>query len=201
MNTVPEDLGFGQVMKEVPLDPNVILSAEFEYAAQAAFQANEDRIKVFSYYLATAGTLFAAVVLLDIDRAEHLGILSLLLGGLVALGVSSFLQLAKLRLAWIDSVRAMSRIKQHYIEVLHDTAFARSFHWGSETIPPADKKWTIAFLVALTMAFINSVSLGGMVTMFSLVIGGDLWWIQGSAVGILALMTHLVIWSCVCRER
>ncbi len=59
-------------MNEGKLDPNEILSREFEYAAQTALQAYEDRARVFNYYLATAGTLIAGVVLLDLNNSTHL---------------------------------------------------------------------------------------------------------------------------------
>ena len=37
-----------------PLDVNEILIAEFNYIANTAFQANEDRARVSNYYLMTA---------------------------------------------------------------------------------------------------------------------------------------------------
>ena len=81
------------------LDPNEILSREYEYDAQTAIQANEDRVRVFNYYLATAGTLLAASVFAKLDNSSYLGIFSLVIGGLACLGFIFVLKLIKLRVA------------------------------------------------------------------------------------------------------
>jgi hypothetical protein len=54
--------GSRQDPKQGLIDPNAILSNEFCYIAQTAFQANEDRAHVAQYYLVTAGTLLAALL-------------------------------------------------------------------------------------------------------------------------------------------
>ena len=49
------------------LDPNTILIAEFEYTTQPAFQANEDRARVSSYYFVTAAALVAAIFGVNVE--------------------------------------------------------------------------------------------------------------------------------------
>jgi hypothetical protein len=44
------------------LSQDVILIAEFEYIAQVAFQANEDRARLTNFYLVTLGSFIAAIV-------------------------------------------------------------------------------------------------------------------------------------------
>jgi hypothetical protein len=183
------------------LDPNEILSREFEYAAQTAFQANEDRIRVFNYYLATAGTLIAAVALADLTkRTDLMAGFSLLFGGLAILGVVSFLKLAKLRLAWTDSVRAMCQIKEYYIQMCDEVQLERAFRWKMETIPPVGKKWTVALLMALSIGLLSSASAGGAVFLWGLAATGRSWIVQSVLMGLLSLAGQLVIWGRLCRD-
>ena len=42
------------------LDATAVLTAEFEYVAQSAFQANEDRARVTNFYIVSVGSLVAA---------------------------------------------------------------------------------------------------------------------------------------------
>lgn len=181
------------------LDPNEILSHEFDYAAQTAFQANEDRVRVFNYYLATAGTLIAAVVLADLTNSAHLIVFGLVLSGLAILGLMSLLKLAKLRLAWIDSVRAMCQIKKYYVQMCDEVDLSRAFRWTTETIPSAGKKWTVAFLMALTITLLNSASMGGAVLFWGLLATGRLWIIESVLAGLLSLVGQLVVWFRLCR--
>jgi hypothetical protein len=194
-----EQVTTGQVRCEGKLDPNEILSREFDYAAQTAFQAHEDRVKVFNYYLATAGTLIAAVVLADLTNRTHLVVFVLLFGGLAILGFMSLLKLAKLRLAWSDSVRAMCQIKEYYVQMCDEVQLARAFRWTMETIPPVGKKWTVAFLIALTIGLLNSASAGGVVLLWGLAVMGRLWIIQSVLAGLCSLVGQLVVWFCICR--
>lgn len=188
-------------MCERKLDPNEILSREFDYAAQTAFQAHEDRVSVFNYYLATAGTMIAALVLADLTNSTHLAVLGLLFGGLAILGFVSLLKLAKLRLAWADSVRAMCQIKEYYIQMCDEIQLTRAFRWKMETIPPLGKKWTVAFLIALAMDFLSSASVGGAVLFWGLAVAGKLWIIRSVLVGLVSLAGQLVVWCLLCRGR
>lgn len=183
------------------LDPNEILSREFEYAAQTAFQAHEDRVKVFNYYLATAGTLVASVVVVDLTNStDLLAVFGLLFAGLAILGFVSFLQLMKLRLAWTDSVRTMCQIKEYYVQMCGEVQLAGAFRWTIETIPPVGKKWTVAFLMSLTIALLSSACAGGAVLLWGLVARGRLWIIQSIVAGLLSLAGQLAAWFCLCRD-
>jgi hypothetical protein len=181
------------------LDPNEVLSREFEYAAQTAFQAHEDRVRVFNYYLATMGTLIAAAILVDLTNRMHLTVLGVMFGGLTALGFMSLLKLAKLRLAWIDSVRAMCQIKEYYMRVCNEIELMGAFRWTTTTIPPAGKKWTVAFLMAATMALLNSACASGVLLVWGLATAGEIWVNRGVLAALLSLAGQLVVWLCVCR--
>ena len=47
-----------------------LLTAEYDYIAQTAFQANEDRARVSTYYVVTFGTLVGALFSLQIGNAS-----------------------------------------------------------------------------------------------------------------------------------
>jgi hypothetical protein len=181
-------------MCERKLDSNEILAREFDYAAQVAFQAHEDRVRVFNHYLATTGTLIAAVVLGDLTNRTHLAIIGLMLGGLAILGFMSFLKLAKLRLAWIDSVHAMCQIKEHYMKTCEEAYLMRAFRWTKQTIPPVGKKWSVAFLMAFTICILNSTSLGGVVFFWGLAATSRFWIIQSVLAGLFGFAGQLVLW-------
>ena len=44
------------------LDSNEMLQQEFKYISQTAFQANEDRSRVTSFYFVSVGSLVAAII-------------------------------------------------------------------------------------------------------------------------------------------
>jgi len=96
------------------LDADNLLSSEYEYIAQSAFQANEDRARVSTYYVVTFGTLVAALFSLQIDNDAlgnlHRALVVVFLT-LSLFGLSTLLQLVRLRQAWIESVRALNQIK------------------------------------------------------------------------------------------
>jgi hypothetical protein len=182
------------------LDPNEILSREFDYAAQTAFQAHEDRIRGFNYYLATAAMLIATVVVGDVaSSTDLLVVLSLLSGGLAILGVMSLLELTRLRLAWTDSVRAICQIKEYYVQMCAEAQLRRAFRWKTETIPPVGKKWSVAFMMALTMSSLNSASVSTAVLLGSLAATDRLGTIQNVLAGLLVLAGQLVVWFRICR--
>jgi hypothetical protein len=183
------------------LNPNDILTREFEYAAQTASQANEDRARMFLYYLATAGTLVATVVAVDLtgDQALLL-VFALLFAGLGVLGTVSFLQLIKLRLAWIESARAMCQIKEFYIRVHGQIQLEDAFRWRMATIPAAGQKWTVAFLMAVVTALLSSVCIGAAVLLVGWGWRDRPWTAAGTIAGLLAFAGQLVLWFWLCRD-
>ncbi len=78
------------------------LSAEYDYIAQTAFQANEDRARVSTFYIVTFGTLIAALFSLQVDNIAldniHRALVVVFLT-LTLFGLSTLLQLVRLRQA------------------------------------------------------------------------------------------------------
>src|SRR5512136_929916 len=95
------------------LDPNDILIAEYNYIAQTAFQANEDRARVSNYYFVTAAAVIGAILSAKLEAGSAPGVyfgFSGLFFILSLVGLTILLQLARLRTAWQDSARAMNVI-------------------------------------------------------------------------------------------
>jgi hypothetical protein len=144
-------------------DPNSILIAEFEYIAQTAFQANEDRARVSNYYLVTVAAAVAAIVGAKIENTTPLGIyagFSALFIVLSAYGAFTLLQLARLRSAWVESARAMNQIKDYYIHKYPEAKLAEAFAWTSNSIPAPNKGKSVAFLLALSVMVIDAFTAG-----------------------------------------
>lgn len=136
------------------LDPKDLLIAEFNYIADNVFQANEDRARVSSYYFVTAAAVVAAIVGVKLDSAS-VGVywgLALMFAVLSAIGLFTLLQLARLRIAWNDSVKAMNRVMKYYIEHASANDLPDAFEWYQpNTIPSPDRVRSKAFLLALSV--------------------------------------------------
>lgn len=141
------------------LNANDILMAEFNYAMQTASQANEDRVKVFSFVIANVGTFIAAVLLPILNADINIIIFGFIFLILSLLGVFSVFQLTRLRLAWIDSVKTMNKIKDFYINNLPKLNLTEAFRWKTGTIPQVNKVNSLAFLLTITIIFLDSFSL------------------------------------------
>ena len=95
-----------------------IITAEFGYVAQTAFQANEDRARAWQYFFVTFATLIAALLSTQvegIDQRQLYLTFVVIFTLLAVLGVITILQLVRLRQAWLESVRAMNQIKERLV--------------------------------------------------------------------------------------
>ena len=89
----------------VPLEFDELLAAEYNYIAQPAIQAHEDRARVSSFYLIAVGSLLAAIFGTQLfDPGFYSRTVNLMFSGLfillTLLGTSTIMQLARLRAAW-----------------------------------------------------------------------------------------------------
>jgi hypothetical protein len=148
-------------MYEKKLDPNLILTAEFEYISQTAAQANEDRARVTSFYFVSVGSLVAAILGTQfsggLSTLVYLAFAGLFLL-LTILGGLTIAQLARLRLAWRNSALAMNKIKEYYIAQHKELASA--FAWQTATLPKAYTANSIANLMAVEVALLGSITFG-----------------------------------------
>ncbi|MDP1548154.1 MAG: hypothetical protein Q8L87_19245 [Anaerolineales bacterium] len=146
------------------LNTDEILKAEYNYIANTVFQANEDRSRVTSFFLVTIGSLAAAIpgTILSEDNLQGA---SLAFAGLflilTILGALTLAQLARLRAAWHESAQAMNVIKDFYIK--HNKEIEPAFKWRLKTLPPTDKPFSIANLMAVEVALLSAVTSAAMV--------------------------------------
>ena len=139
-----------------------MLIAEFEYITQAAFQVSEDRAKVSQFYVLTVASFVAAIFGNQIQNANQqvLDVVFTVLFAVLTLnGLVTLLHLIQLRIAWLDSVTAMNKIKSYYIETHPDsTAFGDAFIWKG--LPKPFKSWSISFLLAVQTAVLSALTFG-----------------------------------------
>jgi hypothetical protein len=141
------------------LNSDEILKSEYNYIANTVFQANEDRSRVASFYFVTVGSLVAAI-LGTLFSEDDLQGASLAFAGLflilTILGALTLAQLARLRAAWHESAEAMNVIKEFYIK--HNKEIEPAFKWRAKTLPPTDKRFSIANLMAVEVTLLSAVT-------------------------------------------
>ncbi len=154
-----------------PLEVEELLEAEFEYIAQTAFQANEDRARVSSFYLLAVGSLVAALLSTQWlgagfnPRSLTLAFSALFLV-LTLLGTLTTLQLARLRAAWYEAMLAMNRLQEYWIQRAPDRNLKSAFRWNASTLPPAYKTNSISFYQTLEVALLSGLTFGAAVYFF-----------------------------------
>lgn len=159
------------------LNTDEILKAEYNYIANTVFQANEDRSRVASFYFVTVGSLVAAI-LGTVFSADNIKNFSLAFSGLflilTLLGALTLAQLARLRAAWHESVQAMNQIKDYYIK--HNKEIEPAFKWRLKTLPPTDKPFSIANLMAVEVSMLSAITITAAFYFLFLTLGAIEWW-------------------------
>lgn len=159
-------------MSETEFDPNEILVAEYEYIAQTAFQANEDRARVTTFYLVSVGSLVGALVGTNPETAEiTLWAFAGLFLFLSSFGVLTLYQLIRLRGAWFESISAMNQIKDFAIENTSNLQLEKAFRWRTSTMPASYKPGSVAFLLALQVSMLGTITFGVAVYYIGLALG------------------------------
>lgn len=140
--------------------PDEMLQGEYKYIANTAFQANEDRSRVTSFYFVSVGSFVAAIVGTQMEtqsRTVSFAFFALFLV-LSIMGALTIAQLARLRAAWHESVEAMNQIKEYYIK--HHPEIEPAFKWRGGSIPKTNKPYSIANLIAVEVALLSSLTTG-----------------------------------------
>ncbi len=178
---------------KVKLDSDEILRAEFDYIAQTAFQANEDRARVTSFYFVSVGSLVAAILgtqFAEDDLRSVSVAFSVLFLALTALGGLTIAQLARLRAAWHESAEAMNQLKDFYIQQRPEIEPA--FKWRLATLPPTDKAYSIANLLAVEVSLLGSLTAAAAVYFLLNSFGKVAWWgwLLSAAFGAVGYLAH-----------
>lgn len=176
------------------LNDDEMLQAEFKYINQNAFQANEDRSRFSSYYFVTVGSFVAAVLGSPSVLGQQTVALAffVLFIVLTVMGTFTLAQLARLRAAWHESVEAMNQIKNFYIK--NNPNIKPAFKWLDKQVPPTDKPYSIANLIAMEVATLSSLTTGTGVY-FLLFALGDINTISWLIIFASAILGYIAQWA------
>ncbi len=157
-----ERAGLPALTRDSTLRAENIMLEDFTYASTTAYQAMEDRARMFSFYLTLVGVLIGGLGLfsqLGSAVAPYLPIVAIALLGLAGvLGSVFFIKLIRLRQANRESLIAMNKLKEYYIELFKDRlpGLGEAFRWRLMTIP-GEKIGNVTFLVCYTVAVVASL--------------------------------------------
>jgi len=156
------------------LSRDEILRAEYDYIANTVFQANEDRSRSTSFYLLTFSSFIAAIVSYQLDKSlsgnwVDWGFFALF-SVLAVMGLLTVMQLARLRAAWYESVRAMNQIKDYYIQ--YNEGLEAAFAWRGGTAKKF--KWrSVGFMLVAQVAILGGAALGAAIFFFVRAVSGN----------------------------
>jgi len=182
-----------------PVELDELLAAEFDYIAQTAIQAHEDRARVSSFYLVAVGSFVAAMFgtqFLDLNSPSKT--INIMFGGLFALltllGTSTVLQLARLRAAWYESALAMNQLKEYMVS--ENKNLARAFRWQTDTLPSKYKANSVSYYQAIEVALISGLMLGAAIFFFQRAFFsiGLIHWMISVLMGALTFYIQLAIY-------
>jgi len=188
--------------KTESLNPNDILTAEFEYIAQCAFQANEDRARVSTFYLVASGSFIAAILGFQFDHIRTPALywaFSVFFSILSAAGFLTLLQLVRLRKAWIYGAKAMNRIKDFYQNSLNQPDLKQALLWNDGNLPRAFKMWSVSHLMAIQVTIMSSLLLGAAVMFIGLACMYKCW-IIAICTGVVYLAFQLFLYWFMLRK-
>jgi len=177
-----------------------LLAAEFSYIAQTAMQAFEDRSRVSSFYLIAVGSLIATLFGAQfLEAGEMTQNVKLMFSGifllLTLLGLSTVVQLARLRSAWYESMMAMNQIKDFAIK--QNPELGNAFRWKTSTLPAKYKSGSVSSNQALEVSLIGGLMFGA--TVFFLQYAffplGILTWLISLFFGILSISVQMTVYK------
>jgi hypothetical protein len=182
-----------------PVELDELLAAEFEYIAQTAIQANEDRARVSSFYLIAVGSLVAAMFSTQFFDPNFFSptinlMFSALFVLLTLLGASTVMQLARLRAAWYESMLAMNQLKEYMVE--QNETLIRAFRWTTGTLPPKYKKNSVSYYQALEVALISGLMFSTAIFFLMQAFGSMtlLHWAVSVALGLTSISLQLLLY-------
>lgn len=194
-----------EIKQPEQIDVTKLLIAEFKYLATTAFQNNEDRARVSQFFFVTFGTFIAAILtsqIINISQRQIYWAFMIAFCLICIFGGLTIYQLSRLRLAWLESVKAMNQMK--------DTAMKQHpelqdfFRWTSETIPPNFNLNSVGFILAVMVALLSGLALGSAVAFGSLAQGSAMvpWGISvGTGVVTILIMLSVCYWLPLSRAQ
>lgn len=189
------------------LKADSILAAEFEYIAQSAFQTNEDRAKVSTFYVLTVGSFLAAMLGLQTDllQTQFIYLAFTILFAILSLNAAlTLLQLVRLRQAWYDSALAMNQIKDYYVRNLDGLSLDGAFRWRQTTMPVKFKPWSVSFLMALQVTILGGAAVGATLVFAGLALlpSTNNWlWVLAGFVGLIYAVDLIGLYWYLLRDK
>jgi 8-oxo-dGTP pyrophosphatase MutT (NUDIX family) len=151
---------------DATLKLDAMLLEEFNYAGVTAYQANEDRARMFNLYLLVVGVLasgLGAIYQLGDKVGPYSAPLALALLVVTGiLGIAFFMKLIRLRQAFRESLLSMSTVKEYYIKQFAPQVpdVHTAFRWRLGTIVPGESFGTVTFVICATVALLGSLCFG-----------------------------------------
>jgi hypothetical protein len=186
--------------KPLPLDFDELLAAEYDYIAQTAIQAHEDRARVSSFYLIAVGSLLAAMFGTQLfDPGFYSRAVNLMFGGLfillTLLGTSTILQLGRLRAAWYESALAMNQMKDFMVS--ENRNLIKVFRWNTDTLPPKYKTSSVSYYQAFEVALIGGLMFGAAIFFLqqAFILISLLNWISSAIAGLSIIYLQLRVYK------
>lgn len=186
--------------KQNPIELDELLAAEYNYIAQTAAQAFEDRARISSFYLIAVGSLIAALFgtqLFEDDQFTQP--VQLMFGGLflflTLLGTSTVMQLAQLRSAWYESMMAMNQLKDFAMQ--QNPELVNAFRWKTSTLPAKYKSGSVSTYQALEVSLLGGLMFAAS-TFFlqqALIPVTILTWLLCAVFGALAVYIQMTIYK------
>ena len=179
-----------------------IVIAEYNYIAQTAFQANEDRARYSQFFLTTFGAFIAA--LFSIGRAgggpELYGLFAVLFVFLALFGALTTYQLVLLRRAWLGSVKALNHLKTKAAEIHPE--LTDIYPWSNTDLPKPFKMTSIGGLLAISISAISGLMLAASYAFMRLATGAEtIPWIAADMVGAIGMLSMLVFCFIIPLKR
>ena len=207
-DAVGEVNGDGRVEREGELKIENMLLEEFNYASTTAYQAMEDRARMFNMYLLVVGILgsaFGAIYPLGGGARNFIQpIAAVVLFAAGVAGVAFFVLLIRLRQAFRESLITMNVIKEFYIQEFQQQmpAVKYAFRWRLRGIPAGERPGSVTFIVCHMVGFIGALCFAGCAFMADELLISDfpgtriavfgIW--QSLLVGLLAFLI-MMVWS------
>ncbi len=188
----------------LPIELDELLAAEFNYIAQTATQANEDRARVSSFYLLAVGSLVAALFGTQLFDAEKFTqTVKIMFSGLfillTLLGTATVMQLARLRAAWHESMLAMNQLKDFAMG--QHPELAQAFRWKTSTLPSKYKTGSVSYYQAVEVALIGGLMFGAAIFFLqqAFFLVDPIHWAIAVVAGLLSIYIQLVIYRRTLR--
>ena len=194
------------IRKPLPFEFDELLAAEYNYIAQTASQANEDRARVSSFYLIAVGSLVAALFgtqFFDPNLFSSSRTINIMFSGLFVLltllGTSTIMQLARLRLAWFESALAMNQIKDFAVN--QNPELAQAFLWKTSSLPLKYKTSSVSYYQDIEVSLISGLMFGAASFFLQQAFFSITWfnWILSGLLGLLTIYLQINIYRRILK--